>query len=99
MAALLEAKIPRLRLDAPRKDEPKPAAPKPYTALSVEQYRECCLCLRRVGLPAHVLRGALAPFCLLQRLPATTDVPNTAMRSGSLRRSREAKHRIAGSST
>ena len=69
MAALLEAKISRLRLDAPRKDEPKPTAPKPYTASSVEQYRECCLCLRRQGLPAHVLRGALAPFCLLRRTP------------------------------
>ena len=70
MAAALEAKISRLRLDAPRKNEPQtPAAPRPYTAASVEQYREACLCLRRVGLPAHVLRGALAPFCLLRRTP------------------------------
>ena len=40
MAAALEAKISRLRLDAPRKDAPVPAAPKPYTASSVEQYRD-----------------------------------------------------------
>ena len=69
MAALLEAKISRLRLDAPRKNEPQTPAPKPYTALSVEQYGAACLGLRRVGLPAHVLRGALAPFCLLRRTP------------------------------
>ena len=69
MAALLEETISRLRLDAPRKDEPQTTAPKPYTASSVEQYGAACLCLRRVGLPAHVLRGALAPFCLLRRTP------------------------------
>merc|ERR1719421_2694565 len=70
MAAALEAKISRLRLDAPRKNELQtPTAPRPYTFASVQQYREACLCLRRVGLPAHVLRGALAPFCLLRRTP------------------------------
>ena len=70
MAAALAPKMSRLRLDAPRKDDPPgPTAPKPYTASSVEQYRASCLCLRRVGLPAHVLRGALAPFCLLRRTP------------------------------
>ena len=47
MAAALEAKISRLRLDAPRKNEPQTPTPKPYTAASVDQYREACLCLEK----------------------------------------------------
>jgi len=69
-ASALDAQIARLRLDAPQKTTVDlRRAPLKFTAESTAQFRECCLCMRRHGIPAHVLRGAISAFCLLRRTP------------------------------